>query len=463
MSERSILIWSCRLVATCSQPPSTLQILPAHAGKSGAVCIVIGSRLRNADVDSMKLRSTLTTATMHGCRTSTTATRTTTTSRMSTALAQSAAKNDTMSSHANFSFESLVKAYFDCRKHKRNTPSALAFEQNLERNLIALNEELADGSYRPGKSICFVVTRPKAREVWAADFRDRIVHHLLYNHIAPRFYARFIQDSCACIPGRGTLYAANRLEHKIRSATQNWSKPCLYLKCDLANFFVSIDKSILQTQLTKRITEPFWMQLTNTILWHDPRANFELRGAQALQSKVPAHKQLMNQPENKGLPIGNLSSQFFANVYLDALDQFAKHQIKAKHYIRYVDDFLILHESATWLNEAHAKIKAWLPANLNAKLNDSKTILQPVSRGVDFVGQVIKPWHNTTRKRTANVAIERCKRINKDDFYTTANSYFGLLGQANSSHQQRAQLAKIALLRGHSVNKELTKIYKSKG
>ncbi|MFA9275044.1 MAG: RNA-directed DNA polymerase [Candidatus Aquirickettsiella gammari] len=367
-----------------------------------------------------------------------------------------------MSSHANFSFESLVKAYFDCRKHKRNTPSALAFEQNLERNLIALNEELADGSYKPGKSICFVVTRPKAREVWAADFRDRIVHHLLYNHIAPRFYASFIQDSCACIPGRGTLYAANRLEHKIRSATQNWSKPCFYLKCDLANFFVSIDKSILQSQLAKRITEPFWMQLTNTILWHDPRTNFELRGALALQSKVPAHKQLMNQPQNKGLPIGNLSSQFFANVYLDALDQYAKHQIKAKHYIRYVDDFLILHESADWLNDAHAKIKEWLPANLNARLNDSKTILQPVSRGIDFVGQVIKPWHNTTRKRTVNVAIERCKSINKNDFYTTANSYFGLLGQANSSHHQRAQLAKIALLRGHSVNKELTKIYREK-
>lgn len=366
-----------------------------------------------------------------------------------------------MSSHADFSFHDLVQAYFDCRKHKRNTPAALTFEQNLERNLIQLHDELRDGTYTPGKSICFVVTRPKAREVWAADFRDRIVHHLLYNHIAPRFYASFIQDSCACIPGRGTLYAANRLERKIRSATQNWSKPCFYLKCDLANFFVSIDKSILQTQLAKRITEPFWMQLTNTILWHDPRANFELRGAQALQSKVPTHKQLMNQPQNKGLPIGNLSSQFFANVYLDALDQFAKHQIKAKHYIRYVDDFLILHESASWLNDAHAKIKAWLPTNLNAKLNDSKTILQPVSRGVDFVGQVIRPWHNTTRKRTANVAIERCKRINKDDFYTTANSYFGLLSQANSSHQQRAQLAKIALLRGHSVNKELTKIYRN--
>lgn len=119
---------------------------------------------------------------------------------MSIEPVQYAEENDTMSSQANFLFETLVQAYYDCRQHKRNTQSAIAFEQDLERNLITLNDELNSGQYHPGKSICFVVTRPKAREVWAADFRDRIVHHLLYNHIAPRFYASFIQDSCACIP-----------------------------------------------------------------------------------------------------------------------------------------------------------------------------------------------------------------------------------------------------------------------
>jgi hypothetical protein len=107
-----------------------------------------------------------------------------------------------------------VAAYFDCRRHKRNTKSALAFELNLERNLVGLFDELAGGHYRPGPSICFVVTRPKPREVWAAAFRDRIVHHLLYNRIGPRFERAFIADSCACIAGRGTLYAIERLESK---------------------------------------------------------------------------------------------------------------------------------------------------------------------------------------------------------------------------------------------------------
>jgi hypothetical protein len=176
--------------------------------------------------------------------------------------------------------------------------------------------------------------------------------------------------------------------------------------------------------------------------------------------QVPPHKRLTNQPAQLGLPIGNLSSQFFANVYLDALDQYAKHQLKAKHYIRYVDDFILLHDSADWLNDALAKIAAWLPATLGAKLNDSKTILQPVSRGVDFVGHVIRPWHTTTRIRTVNEALSRMASAPNKDFHTTANSYFGLLRQSNSSHHNRARLAKLALLRGHAVDRDLTKTFR---
>jgi RNA-directed DNA polymerase len=363
-------------------------------------------------------------------------------------------------SDAIFSLEELAVAYFDCRKSKRNTPSALAFEQNLERNLIQLHDDLLDGSYKPGRSICFVVTRPKAREVWAADFRDRVVHHLLYNKISPRFYASFIADSCACIPGRGTMYAAQRLEAKIRSATQNWSKPAWYLKCDLANFFVAIDKSIVLGQLAARVTEPWWMALAETILMHDPRLDYELRGAPALLERVPPHKRLANQPAALGLPIGNLSSQFFANVYLDALDQHVKHQLRARHYIRYVDDFILLHDSPQWLNEAHAEINRFLPAVLRANLNPSKTILQPVDRGVDFVGHVIKPWCSRTRRRTVSEATRRIASMPAADVFASANSYFGLLRQAGSSHLDRANLARAVMARGHCVNQSFTKTYR---
>lgn len=364
------------------------------------------------------------------------------------------------SSHADFSFEELVQAYFDCREHKRNTASALAFEAAWESNLAQLQDELRDGSYRPGRSVCFVITRPKAREVWAADFRDRIVHHLFHNRIAPRFHAGFIVDSCACIPGRGTLYAGERLEAKIRSATQNWSRPVFYLKLDLANFFVAIDKRVLHGQLAAKIPEPWWMWLAETILHHDPRQNFEYRGNPAKLALVPAHKRLTSQPSHLGLPIGNLSSQFFANVYLNALDQFIKHQVCAQHYIRYVDDFVLLHESPQWLNEALAQIEAFLPRVLHARLNPAKTILQPVDRGVDFVGQVIKPWSRTTRQRTVKSALQRVRGIDADELFETANSYFGLLRQARHSHKDRTTLANVLRRRGHTINGSITKTYR---
>lgn len=384
------------------------------------------------------------------------ATRTTTTRTTSFALGPSADRSDA----GPASFEELIVAYFDCRRRKRNTQSALAFELRLERNLSRLHADLLDGSYRPGRSICFVVTRPKPREVWAADFRDRVVHHLLYNRIAPRFYASFIADSCACIPGRGTLYAAQRLESKVRSITENWVRPAWYLKCDLANFFVSIDKSILRGQLAARVTEPWWMWLADLVLMHDPRPDVIMQAPTALMALVPLHKSLLNQPAHRGLPIGNLSSQFFANVYLDALDQHVKHRVGARHYIRYVDDFVLLHESPQWLNTAHTDIEAFLPRRLRAQLNPAKTILQPVSRGIDFVGQVIRPWVRTTRRRTVNVGAQRLGQMNAGDVFTAANSYFGLMRQATGSHVDRARLSKIVRGRGHAVDFDLTKAYR---
>ncbi|WP_409287490.1 RNA-directed DNA polymerase [Pseudomonas guariconensis] len=378
----------------------------------------------------------------------------TTTTRTTSVLSAPSAD----SSVAPFTFEELAQAYYDCRRHKRNTASARRFEIDMEANLLDLHDELLAGTYRPGRSICFVVTRPKAREVWASSFRDRIVHHLLYNRIGPGIERTFIADSCACIPGRGTLYAARRLEAKIRSQTQNWSRSGFYLKCDLANFFVSIDKRVLGRQLVERIREPWWQQLALQILMHDPRENHDLRSHPKLFNRVPQHKRLVVQPAYLGLPIGNLSSQFFANVYLDALDKFCKHTLKAKHYIRYVDDFVLLHESPQQLNEWLRQIEDFLPS-LGVKLNPSKTILQPIDRGVDFVGHVIKPWRRTTRKKSVAQAMKRTAAAPAENLRETANSYFGLLGQASHSQKDRSALANLVLRRGHVVNAALTQTY----
>lgn len=360
---------------------------------------------------------------------------------------------------SGYSFEKLVQAYFDCRRHKRTTASALRFEQHLEHNLLALHEALEDGSYRPGPSICFAISRPRPREVWAAGFQDRIVHHLVYNQIAERFHRRFIADSCACIPGRGTLYAARRLEAKVRSQTQNWSLPGFYLKVDLANFFVSIDKRVLWPLLMQQIPERWWRGLTKTVLFHDPRADYVVRGNAATLAAVPAHKRLTNAGRYHGLPIGNLSSQFFANILLNELDQHVKHRIGARHYTRYVDDIVLLHESPDWLNGALDGINAFLPS-LGLALNPRKTILQPIHRGIDYVGQVIKPWHRTTRRRTVHAALARLSTMDAPDLFASSNSYLGLLRQSTHSHHDRALLINVMRDRGHVVKSDFTKVFR---
>ena len=416
--------------------------------RSGAASHMIGYGLRAGG-----LHSAMVTLPTPGIATSTTATSTTTTR---------ATKVVRLPSADPHLFHQLVQAYLDCRHTKRTSASAMAFEAQAEHNLYQLYDELASGTYQPGRSICFVITHPKPREVWAARFRDRIVHHLLYNHIAPRFHARFVADSCACIPGRGTLYAARRLEHQVRIHTHNWSRPAHYLKCDLANFFVSIDKSVLLEQLQRQVTEPWWMTLATTILMHDPRHDVEVRGTRQELALVPPHKSLFNAPDGYGLPIGNLSSQFFANVLLNDLDQFAKHRLQAPHYVRYVDEFVLLHDSTQWLNQARVQIEGKL-ASLHLQLNPSKTILQPIARGIDFVGHLIKPWRRITRRRTMHVALARLQDMPAADLHQSANSYFGLLSQASHSHHDRTRVAKLMLKRGHTVKGDMTKIYRKKG
>lgn len=430
----------------------------AQPGTSGAAAAPSD---RSGGVDSANggifASSAPATPTTRGSRTSTTATRTTTTRATTTGAGPSAARQHDFA--GAFSYEDLVEAWLDCRRTKRNTPAARDFELDLEENLAGLHQALTSGTYRPGRSICFVITRPKNREVWAASFADRVVHHLLYRHIGPRFESAFIADSCACIKGRGTLYAARRLETKVRAITANWTRPAFYLKCDLANFFPSIDKRVLRERLAAKIHEPFWLDLAERILFHDPRPGVDLRGTTDQLALIAPAKSLFHQDANHGLPIGNLSSQFGANVYLDALDQHVKHTLRAKYYIRYVDDFILLHESPQQLNAWLAEIAAFLADRLGARLNQAKTILQPAARGIDFVGHVIKPHRRTLRRRTFNDALHRLAAAPADKLSASATSYLGLLRQATHSHRDRCRIANIARRRGRAVDHALTKAY----
>ena len=436
--------------ATATHATDTAQLDLFGPGPSGAVD---APRIRPADVTSA-IDSTPTIRPTPGTRTSGGATRTTTTWTTSSERVPSADGSD-----AAFSSGELVAAYLDCRRAKRTTAAALAFEVDQEARLLDLEARLREGRYRPAPSICFVVTRPKPREVWAAAFEDRVVHHLLHRKIAPRFERAFIADTCACIAGRGTLYAARRLDSKVRAATAHWTRRAFYLKADLANFFPSIDKRILGDLLAARIPEPWWRSLALQVLHHDPRPDADVRGARDRLALIPREKSLFGQPAHRGLPIGNLSSQFGANVYLDQLDQFVKHRLRARHYVRYVDDFILLHDDPAQLNAWLREIEAFVEQRLHVRVNPRKTILQPIERGVDFCGHLILPHRRLVRRRTLRAALHRLATMPAAGVAEAATSYLGMARQASHGARDRARIANAARRRGHAVDHRLTKVY----
>ena len=365
-----------------------------------------------------------------------------------------------MEKQCDVTVEELFQAYFDCRKTKRNTFNALEFEERLERNLMDLYYELHSGEYRPGRSICFVVEYPKVREVWAADFRDRIVHHLLYNRVCQRFYRRFIHDSYACIPGKGALAAVDQLGNMMRSASQNYSIPTHFLKVDVANFFVSIQKPILEKQLARYITEEWWMGLCSMILNHDPTRSVKIKSSPALMRKVPSHKSLFN-ADGQGLPIGNLSSQFFANVYLDPLDQYAKHQLGMRYFIRYVDDIVMLGNNSARLHKTKQRLDSFLKDNLALHLHPNKSEINRIERGINFLGYITRPHARYVRRSTIRHAYDKVDDLGPvcDDkkVQATANSYFGLMRKANAWKERKRYALKLEEI-GFKTDKDLTKV-----
>ncbi len=364
--------------------------------------------------------------------------------------------------------EAVFDAYFDCRKAKRNSINQLRFEIDLEKNLVELHKQLCDGTYKIGRSVAFVVTHPKIREVWAADFRDRIVHHVIYNAICDRYYRRFIRDNYACIPGRGTHDGLRRISGFARSITRNWTRPAYFLKADVANFFNSIDRNILIALAERHVPEEWIRKLIRQVILHDPRANFSMRSPPHLFGKVPRHKSLLNAPSGKGLPIGNLTSQFFANLYMDYLDQYVKHQLKAKYYGRYVDDMVLLHEDPSVLNAWYEKIDDFLQTNLTIHLHPNKKQLNFVDKGIDFTGFIIKPGRVYLRKTSLSKCKQKIKNWERNglpvdteslqDLSNSLNSYLGMLRQVNGYSERKAICQRVGSLFLQS-DAEYTKIH----
>ena len=320
-----------------------------------------------------------------------------------------------------FNYHEIYQAYLECRKNKRNTRDALEFESNQEENLNHLLEALNNRSYRPTTSVCFYIDKPKPREIFAAAFQDRIVHHLLYRKLAPTWEKIFIHSSFACRPKKGTHKAAQVLQDYLRKITCNGKKPAYYLKMDVRNFYMSINKHVLYKLLCKKCRNKDLKWLLEVVIFHDPTEDYEQLSSDRLLQKIPPQKSLFNLLADCGLPIGNLTSQFFANVYLNALDQFVKHVLKCHFYLRYVDDFILLAYDKAQLLIWQQKIIEFLENELLLSINEHATRIDSVFNGVDFVGFIGRPFYKLCRRRV----VGNCKaklRAFKTQLVTEENS-----------------------------------------
>lgn len=342
----------------------------------------------------------------------------------------------------------VFRAYFDARKNKRNTINALKFEKNFEHKLFLLHEEILNRNYEPKPSICFVVDKPVKREIFAADFRDRVLHHFIYNYIAGIFDKTFINDSYSCRKGKGTHYGIRRIDHFMRSCSENYKKDCYILKLDIKGYFMAINKNILYKRIIQELSckihminfdLPLVTYLIEKTIFNDPAKNCIVKGDRSDWVGLPKTKSLFYAKKNCGLPIGNLTSQLFANIYLNPFDHFVKKNLKIRYYGRYVDDFVLFHNDREHLKSLINPIREYLRNNLQLELHPQKIYLQHFSKGVKYLGAVIKPhriyianrtkgnFHEAIEKQTLLARDHKPSFDEHDTFLSSMNSYLGIL------------------------------------
>ena len=342
--------------------------------------------------------------------------------------------------------DELFQAYFDCRSNKRRTANAMAFEVDYESKLIQLLEDINTGKYQPGKSIAFIVNRPVKREIFAADFKDRVIHHLIINKLNPLFEKDFINDSYACRVGKGTHYGIKRVDTFIRRCSKNYKEDGYVLKLDIQAFFMNINRKLLFEKLHDFILKEYLkpdqkivLDLCRKIIFYSPADNCIIKGFKSDWNGLPRSKSLFYTPKNCGLPIGNLTSQVFANFYLNSFDHFIKHDLKVRYYGRYVDDFVIVHKDEEYPESVIPKIKSFLADKLYLTLHPDKIYLQHYSKGVKYLGAVIKPNRiyiaNRTKGNFYNSILQHNKTADshKPDktelkaIQSSINSYLGIM------------------------------------
>lgn len=291
-------------------------------------------------------------------------------------------------------FGNLYRAFRRARKGKRKHPEVALFELHLEEELLQLESELQERRYQPGKYRSFYRTEAKRRLISAAPFRDRVVHHALVDVIEPLFERRFIFDSYANRKGKGTHRALDRCTCFLRAGGYS-------LQCDLRQFFPSIDHAILLCELNRVISDQEVISLCERILETGQGVLDEM-----YEMRWFPGDNLLCAVRPRGLPIGNLTSQFWANVYLNPLDHFIKRTLKCKRYLRYVDDFVLFSEDKAQLHRWKSEIICFL-ASIRLTLHETSAPVRPVEEGMPFLGFILYPHHRRLKPRTGHAFQRR--------------------------------------------------------
>jgi len=305
------------------------------------------------------------------------------------------------------SVDNLLGAWKEFLKGKRWKRDVQEFQYRLSDNILALHNKLANKSYTHGGYYAFNISDPKPRNIHKASVRDRLMHHALYRILYPFFDHTFITDSYSCRKWNGTHRAMNRFKTFVYKASKNNTRTCWVLKCDIRKFFASIDHRIL-------------MKIINTYI-------SDQRISELLENII---RSFNSGTKEKGLPLGNLTSQLLVNIYMNEFDQFVKHKLRAKHYIRYADDFVFLSHDCARLRALLPRVREFLHDNLLLELHPSKVFVCTLASGVDFLGWVHFPDHRVLRTTTKKRMLRRIRETKGKK--ETEQSYLGLLSHGNA-------------------------------
>jgi hypothetical protein len=377
--------------------------------------------------------------------------------------------------------EYLVEAYYDCRKKKRRTASAIEYEMDYMSRLMRLRDRINDRSYIPGTSICFVVTRPRYREVFAAAFEDRIIHHYVSIRLTPLFEQVFNDRTFNCRKDKGQLYGVKMIKEDIARCSNHYTSDCYVMTLDIKGFFMSIRKDILANMIDDFIIRHYGDNdkedlrfLCHIIIMHEPEKDCIRKSPDELWKHIPKNKSLFTNGKGRGIAIGNLFAQLFANYYLNEIDWLIEKN-GIKFHGRYVDDIYCISEDKNKLLNIVPIIRGQL-AKLGLNLNPKKFYLQYYKKGIPFTGAIVKPGRVYAMNRTienfkkAVFGLNSAKSLYEiEKSVNRINSYLGLLRHYDEYGNRRRILGMInarafdyIYIKGHFESVSIKNKYKKR-